>query len=201
MNTISSQRGTAAVLLWLFMACVSAPRQPRQAPGPTTFHVRVVELTSIPNPIRVHAEDAVKKIFRQAGVSLDFMDCNAPSLPCRVPFEDHYWLEILDREPAGVNQDAAGYAILVPSPRSTDSFAVVSLSLVNAAAVEFNAYPGDVLAGAIAHELGHLLLHSSAHSRAGIMKARLDRSQVRMLERNELWFSTAEAERMTKGAR
>jgi hypothetical protein len=53
-----------------------------------------------------------------------------------------------------------------------------------------------VLAHALAHEVGHLLLWSNSHSPGGIMKASWNRSDLMAIEQGKLAFSFEEAQRM-----
>jgi hypothetical protein len=55
---------------------------------------------------------------------------------------------------------------------------------------------GLVLGDVIAHELGHLLLGSNAHSSSGIMAAELDREKIKAAGMGRLGFSPEQAARM-----
>ena len=57
-----------------------------------------------------------------------------------------------------------------------------------------------ILGGVIAHELGHLLLGSDAHSATGIMQPRWDPSQVRLLLMGTLQFTPEQTKRMSVAA-
>jgi hypothetical protein len=106
------------------------------------------------------------------------------------------WLEILQERPKNMPRDPAGFAVLAPSQRLSDSYAAVSFAMVASRAREMNAPEVDVLAAAIAHELGHLLLRTSSHGRTGIMKQRLDREQIERMGQGTLLFTDAEAAAM-----
>jgi hypothetical protein len=105
-------------------------------------------------------------------------------------------MQILKQPPLHLHADTTGFAVLVRSDRSSDSYAAVSMAMVEERSRELGAPAVEVLAASIAHELGHLLLHSPGHSRSGIMKARLDRTQIELLERGELGFTKDEAARL-----
>jgi hypothetical protein len=55
---------------------------------------------------------------------------------------------------------------------------------------------GTMLAHVIAHEVGHLLLSTSAHSPTGVMQAGWDREVIRDAARGSLTFTEAQAARM-----
>ena len=64
---------------------------------------------------------------------------------------------------------------------------------VEAQADHFGASRTLVLACAIAHEIGHLLLPTSRHSDLGLMRASWDRDDFGRAERGQLRFSNEEA--------
>ncbi len=76
-------------------------------------------------------------------------------------------VQILPRAPSGFAAQALGYS-LPCAKRGIE----VTIFADRAAAVSERGGPtfGRVLAYAIAHELGHVLLHSGAHEAAGLMK-------------------------------
>ena len=58
-----------------------------------------------------------------------------------------------------------------------------------------------VLGGVIAHELGHLLLGTNGHSRAGIMQPRWEPNQVQQLMTGSLFFTPEQSKLMREEAR
>ncbi len=54
----------------------------------------------------------------------------------------------------------------------------------------------DILGSVMAHELGHLLLGSNSHSRAGIMRAHWQGEELNVLSRGNLWFTREQGEHM-----
>lgn len=57
---------------------------------------------------------------------------------------------------------------------------------------EQNADQAQILGHAIAHEIGHLLLHTDQHSHNGIMKAKWNRKDVRGMTEGQLTFGSPE---------
>ena len=55
-----------------------------------------------------------------------------------------------------------------------------------------------VMGNVIAHELGHLLLGSSSHASAGIMRAHWRGEDLHRAERSDLWFTAQQAESMRR---
>lgn len=204
MSKMNVRRGIAAVLLSLSLQVARASHwSPGQAPRPASLHIRLVDLAGIPEKLRAAGEGMVQEIYRQAGLELDFVDCpEAGPARCGIPpGPSEFWLQILNRPPNHLQRDSTGFAVLVPTPQPGDSYAAVSLPMVESAARHLEVPAAEVLAASMAHEIGHLLLHSSWHSHAGVMSPRMDRKQIQQLERGELLFSTVEAARLAECAR
>jgi hypothetical protein len=108
------------------------------------------------------------QIFREAGLELEWVECEVagePSAECAQPLgAARLRLELVPgrykRAPqvAGRASFQGGSSILFPERVR---------ELASQASWEF----GDLLGHAAAHELGHLLLRSDAHSPAGVMRA------------------------------
>ena len=61
---------------------------------------------------------------------------------------------------------------------------------------DWNVGLSELLGSVMAHELGHLLLGSNSHSRAGIMRARWQGEEVNLLSRGNLRFTREQGEHM-----
>lgn len=173
-----------------------------EAPRGPQIHVWLVDLAGLPENVRAASERAVIGIFRQAGVELSFVEClSAVARPCRESLgQADFWLQILAVRPKNVSTDATGFAVLVRSGQPGYSYAAVSYPMVESAAGELDVPVAEVLAASMAHEVGHLLLNSPAHFRSGVMSPRVDRRQIRLLERGELLFTKEQAARLVERA-
>ena len=204
MSNLAKWQGTLAVLLLgLPQVSPASPSHISEAPRGVGIHIRLVDLASVPPKLRAQAETAVIAIFRRARVEVDFLDCEALDwLACRQdPAGGDFWLQILPTRPTRLQEDATGFAVLVPFSRPGDSYAAVSYPVVAEVAAQFEAPLSDVLAAAMAHEIGHLLLESKTHSASGIMVQRLDRRQILLMQRGELLFTREEAARLGERCR
>jgi len=76
--------------------------------------------------------------------------------------------------------------------------AVLLADAIQKRAVFGSTHFADLLGLAMAHELGHLLLRSAAHSVAGIMRARWTEKALRDDDRGYLRFTPGEAESMRR---
>lgn len=204
MSDLGRLRGTAVVLLLTCLRIAGACDWGLvEIPGAARIHIRLVDLVGLPEKVRKQSEAAVIGVFRRAGLDVAFVECLAgEDRPCReAAGPADFWLQILRQRPNKLHGDTTGFAVLVPSPKAGDSYAAVSYPMVEAAALELDASIADVLAASLAHEMGHLLLHTSGHSRTGIMNPRLDRRQMRLMERGELLFTNDQAVRLVERAR
>jgi hypothetical protein len=93
-----------------------------------------------------------------------------------------------DKIPASV----LGYTQVAPGKRGTRAY--VFWSRVERASLSFTASLDKVLAVAIAHELGHMLLPDGKHAKSGLMAAPWDPSHFRSASAGLLLFSEASAE-------
>ena len=110
-----------------------------------------------------HAQSIVYDTYRDAGVTVAWGSAEAADRVLTVTFTTSAAV------PAGLGPDAMGVS---PSPgdgtRGTQAY--VFVDRVKQFADDHKVSLGYVLAGAIAHELGHLLLPPNAHVAEGIMQ-------------------------------
>jgi len=200
---MAGRRVIAVVLLLVGIRAYGESRLGRiPAPPTPIIHIRLIDLAGLPEKVRTQAEAVAADVFRRSGIDLDFVEClSTPGFPCRQPAgQTDFWLQILKQRLNHLHGDSTGVAILVRSSQSGDSYASVSYAMAADTAQELEVPVAEVLAASMAHEIGHLLLHSSAHSRTGIMSPRLDRKQFRLLERGELLFTSGETARLLQRA-
>jgi hypothetical protein len=109
--------------------------------------------------------------------------------PCTAPAGALEW-HILPTPPTNdFRDDTMGIAILRPDPG-----AAVFVSRVRETAAR---NPGladvkDIMGAAMAHEIGHLLLHSNSHSSAGVMSADFRQTDLFRASQRQLIFAPEE---------
>jgi hypothetical protein len=115
-------------------------------------------------------------ILRDAGVDAEWLECAAPARDvadlCRAPrrADDLVVRIIHDGDiPAADGRFALGYAV-VDADRRLGTLATVFAERVVAVASQARTDPDVLLGRAVAHEVGHLLLRSQAHSDSGLMR-------------------------------
>jgi hypothetical protein len=87
-------------------------------------------------------------------------------------------------------------AVLMPERDGAVSYAGAVWPAVEEAAASLESGVSDVLGATVAHEIGHILLGSKAHTRSGIMCSRFRRTDMRMAASGELRFTPEQAQRM-----
>jgi hypothetical protein len=169
--------------------------------APLRITVRVLNRARVPAGTVAEAERTAADIFKKAGVEISWMDCEA-SGECRSePGRLEFWLHLLDTQPVTLSDDALGYALLTHAPRNAGSYAAVCWPRVRHLGDSMEIGPGPVLGTAVAHELGHLLLDSHAHSHDGVMAERLRPAELIRAARGELRFDDQQAEAIRREIR
>ncbi len=114
----------------------------------------------------------------------------------RNPDERHYLVvRMMRRMPANVFPGALGFSL--PFARR-GAHVSIFYDRVQILARSVNTAPYIILGHAIAHEIGHVLLHSSEHTSGGLMQARWSPASWRLASAGLLAFRPEEAERMSE---
>jgi hypothetical protein len=154
---------------WVFTLCflAAAGKSPREVEAGDPNPVITIQIESAKSPNGVNllkAQQLAATIYEAAGVTLDWT--NEPVMSAR---SLTIVLTTIAAAPAGIGAESMGVA---PSPgdgsRGTTAYVYIdrvkSFSATHRVASEY------VLACALAHEIGHLLLPPNAHSANGIMR-------------------------------
>jgi len=161
--------------------------------------MRVLNPAMVPGKTLLRAERLAAAILGQAGVEVTWLECDRVPDPCRQDLtSNEFWLHLLKNSPPALRGDATGFAVLMPRRDGAVSYAGVSYPAVEDVASGLEADVSDVLGATMAHEIGHILLGSKAHSRSGVMSSRLQKAEVRMAGRGELRFTAKQAERIRR---
>ena len=137
----------------------------------------------IPPETLVRAQTQIEHLFKDGGVSVRWADQRQPNV---------FTIQVLIRRqpgggPGGSSPAALGTTLGGDHSRSGSSFVfydrVLSFAHAHARAVE------TILAYAITHELGHVLLPAPAHTESGLMKAEWCEDDLRQFNA-DLHFNT-----------
>jgi hypothetical protein len=150
--------------------------------------IRIYDVAPAGPEMRTAAMHTASAIVRQAGVTVEWMDCSAGGAhhPCRtVPDVRELVVRIMPvpengtdrsrdalsiRRMAGIGDQQLGFAAVGDASRS-GILATVYLGNVQIVARNSGVSSGELLGRAIAHEVGHLLLPGGGHSPSGLMRA------------------------------
>jgi hypothetical protein len=198
----------AYVSIWLLAACApagtaqltnSAPKYIRQTQTPC-ISVLVINPARVPEDTLFVALDKARRIFLGTGVSLIWCGPQVSSRQ-QVGFTDSspdsantLVLRITSRPVTGLaSPDALGFAVVAGEG---SKYASVFRDRVLGATRRGRYSEAMLMGHAIAHELGHLLLGTSAHTRYGLMAARWRTNELNRAEVGLLQFSPDEAARL-----
>lgn len=171
------------------------------SPATLSLSVRLFNTSSA----AVHEVDEMKKtasqIFSRAGVEVEWISC-APgprdSAVCPNPSDAAHKTIIFVRLMDAPIQPAHGNQIhRALLGRANHDTASVAVFYKTACAMEQSAprivTREQILGYGLAHEIGHLLLATDAHSLVGIMKENYDRDDLFAMGKGNLFFAAAES--------
>ena len=166
-----------------------------------TLRVRTYDSVGVRADDLSVAQDEAAAIFREAGVEITWVNCYpggrhllAGSPRCAEPLDSsELMLRIVSEADDETNRRVAmGFSWVSKQQTMAPHVATVFADRVQRVAHAARTNVVGVLALAIAHELGHVLLASTAHAKAGLMQAAWSHAQLRR-PRAELRFLDEEA--------
>jgi hypothetical protein len=143
-------------------------------------------------PTMVHeAQEEVTRVYARIGVPLEWDGAGASAAAIRIV--------LLPYETGDLRH--AGNTVMGAAVRTAHGNAVayVFYRRVRAEAERYEVSTSRVLACAIAHELGHLLLPVSAHAPTGLMRACWSRDEFHRAEQGQLQFLPDDVARIRAG--
>jgi hypothetical protein len=141
------------------------------------------------------AQDEVTRVYEEIGVPLEWTDSAAPD----ASYQPAIRVVLLPYETGDLRRSEK--AVMGAAMRTAEGNAVayVYYRRVLAEADRYEVSKGLVLACAIAHELGHLLLPVREHAPAGLMRACWSREEFHRAEQGQLKFLPEEVARIRAG--
>jgi hypothetical protein len=139
------------------------------------------------------AEDQAARVFQKAGVVISWIECKSsktdaePDLRCQDPPSIMRLNLRIVPHASKASDGVFGVAFL--SAEGTGAYSDVSYNSVVELDREWHVGLAQVLGHVMAHELGHLLLGSNAHSRQGIMCPRWHGDELHLASKGALLFS------------
>ena len=169
--------------------------------GQGEIRVRLQDYAAVPQVTLGRARAIASAVLEQAGVTVAWADCSPASTTrdgiCRTPVGPmDLQVRILNRE----------MAKRTPASRHCMGFALVSGQFPSIASVFYHravelerpdlARRAEILGAILAHEIGHLLIAANSHSNIGILRARWDDQDLRLIAQGRMTFTADQAARM-----
>ncbi len=177
--------------------------------------IRSYNYAGVPEAELARARATAGRIFEQAGIEVRFVDCETSSIvnrpssivderECLAPLREGSEFVLRLRSsagdsPASVPRNIAMGSTIVDHDSGIGALTTVDPTLVAAIAHTASADYATLLGRAIAHEIGHLLMGHSRHSRNGLMRAIWSQEELRGMRPAGWRFSPAEAAQMRQG--
>jgi hypothetical protein len=150
--------------------------------------------------ILADAQDEAMRIYRKAGVTISWIVCKSSTMEVDLRCQDppsavHLNLRIVPH--ASKSSDGI-FGVAFLSAEGTGAYSNVSYDSVEVLDRDWHVGLARVLGHVMAHEIGHLLLGSNAHSRQGIMCPDWHGGELQLASTGSLLFSEEQARFMRK---
>lgn len=154
----------------------------------------------VPANILSQAERTASSIFKEAGVYVDWVNCELPAVAaqiaasCRITeFPKHLHLTIARRSKS-LTESVLGISFL--GEDGSGCYSDVFFGPTEELHERFHVDLGMLLGHIVAHEIAHLLLGTNAHSATGIMRPHWNDRDLADAGKDELLFTRAQGRTM-----
>lgn len=191
-----SKRGLGLRLAVLLLVSMSAAADTaNETPG---IEVLVYESSLTSPSVLQQAEVEAHRIFRRAGIEIVWVNCSIASRlaveACHsVAGPDKFVLRLVS---AIGSPDDIVFGVAFVGQDGNGKYSDIFLDRVENAHRQLGVSLSRMLGTVAAHELGHLLLGSHAHSVLGIMAPQWDQGRLRQMDMGNLLFTSEQASRM-----
>jgi len=169
MTLLSAARPVAACVLAAAIALIALPSPGSAQTGDGRLTVRIYDFAAVDSPTRSTAIDEARAIIADAGVNTSWHDC-AHNETCAPEPGDLIVRIVRENGPASVEwRQALGYSVVDPA-RGAGTLATIYINRVENSARHAGADLSLLLGRAVAHEVGHLVLHTNEHGVQGLMR-------------------------------
>lgn len=169
MTPLSAARHVAACVLAAAIAVIALPTLGSAQTSDGRLAVRIYDFSALDSPLRTTAIDEARAILADVGVNTSWHDC-AHNEMCAPELGDLIVRVVREIGPAAAEwRQALGYSVVDPS-RGTGTLATIYINRVENSARHAGADVSLLLGRAIAHEVGHLVLHTNEHGLQGLMR-------------------------------
>jgi hypothetical protein len=170
--------------------------------APPPIIVALYDDVQIPPRVLTDAEDQATRIYQKAGISILWINCKSsrtdaqPDLRCQdPPSAMHLILRIV---PKTLTASDGFFGVAFLSAEGKGAYSDVFYDSAEKLDRDWHVGLVTVLGHVMAHELGHLVLGSNAHSRQGIMCPSWHGNELHLASMGALVFSEEQARFMRK---
>lgn len=190
-HVCSNGRGRLAAAILFCVAVTACPAAASQMTVEQT--VLVYDAAQVAPELLLKARNDVVRIFREAGIQLRWLNCLPSPGECPEVL-DHTMLVLRIAAVRGALDDGESTGLAVLAPEGGVRFYVFYDAVERIATPNVKA--PVILAHAIAHEIGHLLLRLRGHTPTGLMHGRWGAQELHKAVMGSLVFSTEQAAKM-----
>ncbi len=189
---------------------VAASQKVHEGEASLRITVRVYDYVSVEKDVMAGAQKEAASILATAGIETEWLNCSAnwdegqTDGGCARPFaRSELVMRILTKAMAAklpFRNTTLGFATLTEEG-GHGYLGGVFYHKVEQVAKEIGTDRHHILAHAIAHEIGHLLLRTAKHGHSGLMRANWGPDDLELARRGQLPFTSEEAARLRAEAR
>jgi hypothetical protein len=163
--------------------------------------VMVYDHARIPAQVVEGAGAEAVRIFRASGIALEWVNCSGRGAvaDCQVDPDSSVFVLHITHGPRNTTDSVYGEAFLAENGRG--KYADVFFDRIATANRDCRVNVVRLLGAVAAHEIGHLLLGSHAHSWIGIMAPVWERESLRQVDMGHLLFNQEQGMRMRERVR
>jgi hypothetical protein len=191
MTPLSAARQVAACVLAAAIAVIALPSSASAQASGGRLAVRIYDFSALDTAVRTTAIEEGRGILADVGVNTSWHDC-AHTESC-APEPGDLIVRVV-REPGAASAEwrqALGYSVVDPA-RGTGTLATIYINRVENSARHAGADLSLLLGRAIAHEVGHLVLHTNEHSAQGLMRPIWTEQEMARNAHDDWVFATPE---------
>jgi len=188
--------GLIARLLCVLVSVVGRTALADQAEK-TAITLWVRDTAQVPDDVLTGARGDVTRIYREAGVEttwLSFESLSAESIAARRAALTLAILSMEQAERIDAAVTSGRMGLTARCAQGGGRVAYVFYDRIQALTAASGLDRARVLAIAMAHEIGHLLLPYKAHSRTGVMRADWTNADLQLAQRNLVFFTREQGE-------
>ncbi len=181
-----------ACIVWTFLT-ISFPASASEIPKGPQVTVNIYNDAQVPTQVLTQAIEEATRIFRKIGVDTVWMECPSPRADavrasgCHPPSGPAVLALRIVPWSSKLGQAVFGSAFL--SHEGEGTYCDVFYDSAQKLHQDWHVSLSQILGHTMAHEVGHLLLGTNAHSQMGIMRPKWLRQELRRVGMGTLLFT------------